>query len=244
MIQTISPVNTGDPANRLEREALTTQVLLIETDDQLAQLLSQELIYDGYHVSWNRDGISGLLTARQTNPHIIIVTWALPGISCLEFCHRLRSTYNSVPIVVLTSEGQTDERIMSLDAGASDCLSKPFAIEELIARIRAHLRHRQKEANLLRFDQLVLHPRARQVYYGTQEIELTAKEFDLLEYLMQHANQVLTREQILDRVWGYESSAVSNVVEVYIRYLRNKLQAKGAKQLIRTVRSVGYVLRS
>ncbi|MBI4784572.1 MAG: response regulator transcription factor [Oscillatoriophycideae cyanobacterium NC_groundwater_1537_Pr4_S-0.65um_50_18] len=154
------------------------------------------------------------------------------------------SVYNHVPIIVLTHEGQVSERVMGLNAGASDCLSKPFAIEELIARVRAHLRQGLKETHLLQFEQLVLNRKARQVYYGNQEIELTAKEFDLLEYLMRHPNQVLTREQILDDVWGYENCASSNIIEVYIRYLRIKLEAHGAKQLIHTVRSVGYVLRT
>ncbi len=132
---------------------------------------------------------------------------------------------------------------MGLDAGASDCLSTPFAMEELIARVRAHLRQGPKDAHLLQFEQLVLNRKARQVYYHNQEIELTAKEFDLLEYLMRHPNQVLTRDQILDSVWGYASFVNSNVIEVYIRYLRIKLEAQGAKQLIHTIRSVGYVLR-
>ena len=248
MLQTIlSQVNADDRVNKVNKaviEALSSHILLIETDNRLAQLIVQELNFEGYYVSLSSDGISGLLAARQTNPHLIIVDWTLPGISCSEFCHRLRSTSNHVPIIVLTNEGQICERIMGLDAGANDCLSKPFAIEELIARVRAHLRQEHREANLLNFEQLVLNPKARRVYYGTQEIELTAKEFDLLEYLMRHSDQVLTRVQILDSVWGCENFFNSNIIEVYIRYLRIKLQAKGAKQLIHTVRSVGFVLRA
>ncbi len=170
--------------------------------------------------------------------------WTLSGISCIEFCRRLRSTYNYVPIIVLTHEGQVSERVMGLDAGANDCLSNPFAIEELIARVRAHLRQGPKETHLLQFEQLVLNRKARQVYYRHQEIELTAKEFNLLEYFMRHPNQVLTRNQILDGVWSYENFVSSNTIEVYIRYLRIKLEAQGAKQLIQTVRGVGYVLRN
>ena len=136
-----------------------------------------------------------------------------------------------------------NERITALNAGASDCLSKPFALEELIARVRAHLRQVPKEVHLLQFEQLILNQKARQVHYRNQEIELTAKEFDLLNYLMRHPNHVLTREQILDDVWDYKSFGGSNVIEVYIRYLRIKLEAQGAKQLIHTVRGVGYVLR-
>lgn len=244
MLQTIPQFSTQDRANKAMMEAVTAHVLLVENDSQLAQLIAQELGCEGYKVNLIEDGISGLLAARQTNPDLIIVTWTLSGLSCAEFCHRLRSTYNCVPIIILTHEGQVYERIMGLNAGASDCLSKPFVLEELIARVRAHLRQGAKEAYLLQFEQLILNQKARQVYYGNQEIELTAKEFDLLEYFMRHPNQVLTRVQILDHVWGYENFASSNVIEVYIRYLRIKLEAQSATQLIHTVRGVGYVLRN
>ncbi|MBI4780845.1 MAG: response regulator transcription factor [Oscillatoriophycideae cyanobacterium NC_groundwater_1537_Pr4_S-0.65um_50_18] len=243
MLQTIVPISIGNQPNKATTEAVTSYVLLIEDDSQLAQLIAQELGCEGHRVSLAEDGNGGLLAARQTNPNLIIVGWSLSGISCLEFCRRLRSTYNDVPIIVLCHEGKVCERVMSLDAGASDCLSKPFAIEELLARVRAHLRQNQKNY-LLQFEYLVLNSKARQVYYEDREIELTAKEFDLLEYLMRHPKQVLTRVQILDDVWGYENFASSNVIEVYIRYLRIKLEAQGAKQLIHTVRSVGYVLRN
>ena len=243
MLQTISQARAGDRANKVVVEAVTSHILLVENDSQLAQLIAQELCCEGYQVSLAEDGISGLLAARQINPHLIIVGWTQPGASCIELCRRLRSTYNYVPIIVLTREDRVCERVMGLDAGASDCISKPFAVEELIARVRAHLRQVLKKAYLLQFEQLVLNQKAREVYYGNQEIELTAKEFDLLGYLMRHPQQVLTREQILDDVWGYENFVSSNVVEVYIRYLRIKLEAQGAKQLIHTVRSIGYVLR-
>lgn len=222
---------------------LLSRVLIVEANSELAQLIVQELGCEGYQVSLVKDGVSGLLAARQTNPQLIILGWALPGISCIEFCRRLRSTYDAVPIIILTDQGQVSQRVMGLDAGASDCLSTPFAIEELIARVRAHLRQRSKSAHLLEFGQLVLNRNARQVYYHHQEIQLTTKEFDLLEYLMRHPNQVLTRDQILENVWGYESFVSSNVVDVYIRYLRVKLETQGAKQLIYTVRGVGYALR-
>lgn len=244
MLQTIPQFSVQDRVEKAVMPAATSNVLLIENDNQLAQLVVQELSYEGYKVNLIEDGISGLLAARRTNPNLIILTWTLLGISCVEFCHRLRSTYNYVPIIVLTHEGQVSERIMGLNAGASDCLSKPFVLEELTARVRANLTKGAKEDCLLQFEHLVLDRKARQVYYGSQEIELTAKEFDLLEYLMRHPNQVLTRVQILDDVWGYENFASSNVIEVYIRYLRIKLEAQGATPLIHTVRGVGYVLRN
>ncbi|WP_277881655.1 MULTISPECIES: response regulator transcription factor [Cyanophyceae] len=242
MLQTISQINPNDRVQTVMKTTL--HVLLIENDRQLAQLIAQELSCEGYQVSLTGDGFSGLLAARQTNPHLIIVGWTLPGISCIEFCRRLRLTYNDVPILVLTHEGQVSERVMGLDAGASDCLSKPFAMEELLARVRAHLRQGTKATHLLQFEQLVLDRQARQVYYRHQEIELTAKEFNLLAYFMRHPNQVLTRDQMLDAVWGDENFVSSNVVEVYVRYLRIKLAAQGATPFIHTVRGVGYVLRS
>jgi DNA-binding response OmpR family regulator len=243
MLQTIPQFSIQDRANKAVIEAVS-HVLLVENDRQLAQLIVQELGFEGYQVSLAEDGMSGLLAACQANPQLIIVSWTLSGVSCTEFCRRLRLIYNYVPIIVLTQEGQVSERVMGLDAGASDCLGKPFAVEELIARVRAHLRQGAKEAHLLQFEQLVLNRKARRVYYDNQEIELTAKEFDLLDYLMRHPNQVVTRDQILDDVWGYESFVSSNVIEVYIRYLRLKLGTQGAKQLIHTVRGVGYVLRT
>lgn len=240
MMQMVLPVSNNNDVSK----AVTSHILLIENDNLLSKLVAQELECEGYQVSLIEDGISGLLAARQENPDLIIVTWSLSGVSCIEFCRRLRSTYNSVPVIVLTQEGQVSERVMSLDAGASDCLSKPFAIEELIAKVRAHLRQRPGETHLLQFEQLALNQRARQVFYKDRQVELTAKEFDLLTYLMRHPQQVLSREQILENVWGYENLASSNVVEVYIRHLRIKLEAQGAKQLIYTVRGIGYVLRN
>ena len=244
MLQTIPQFGLQDSANRTVAQAVTSHVLLVENNSQLTQLIMQELGSEGYQVSLAENGVSGLIAARQTNPQLIIVGWTLSGVSCLEFCRRLRSTCNYVPIIVLTHEGQVSERIMGLDAGASDCLGQPFAVEELLARVRAHLRKEPQETHLLQFEQLVLNRKSRQVYYGNQEVELTAKEFDLLEYLMRHPNQVLTRDQILDDVWGYKNYGKSNVIEVYIRYLRIKLEMQDAKQLIHTVRSVGYVLRT
>lgn len=243
MLQTISQISTKDHTHKAVIEAATSHVLVVKDGSQLTQRIAQELSYKGYQVSLTDNSISGLLAAYQTNLNLIIVGWTLSGISCVEFCSRVRSTHNNIPIIVLTHEGQISERVMGLEAGASDCLSAPFAMEELIARVRSALRQGPKEAHLLQFEQLILNRKARQVYYCHQEVELTAKEFGLLEYFMRHPNQVLTRDQILENVWGYENFVSSNVIEVYIRYLRIKLKAQGAKQLIHTVRGVGYVLR-
>jgi DNA-binding response OmpR family regulator len=168
----------------------------------------------------------------------------LPAISGVEICRRLRSTGNSLPIILLTAKDEVSDRVTGLDAGADDYVVKPFSIEELLARIRAHLRRTQEiDEDVLFFTNLSLNRRTRQVHRDTRLIELTAKEFDLLEYLLSHPLQVLTREQILEKVWGYDFMGDSNIIEVYIRYLRLKLEENNQQRLIQTVRSVGYVLR-
>lgn len=169
----------------------------------------------------------------------------LPGISGLEICHRLRQTGNKVPIILLTAKDEVSDRVAGLDAGADDYVIKPFSIEELLARIRAGLRRdREENTDLLVFQDLSLNRATREVYRDRRPIELTAKEFDLLEYLISHPRQVLTRDQILERVWGYDFMGDSNIIEVYVRYLRLKLEARDESRLIQTVRGVGYVLRA
>jgi DNA-binding response OmpR family regulator len=168
----------------------------------------------------------------------------LPGMSGLEICRRLRSTGSSIPVIFLTAKDDIGDRVAGLDAGADDYVVKPFSIEELLARIRAHLRRTQEsDKELLQFGDLRLNRRSREVYRGQRAIELTAKEFDLLEYLLSHPRQVLTKAQILERVWGYDFMGDSNIIEVYIRYLRLKLEENREERLIHTVRSVGYVLK-
>jgi len=188
--------------------------------------------------------MSGLSLARESTPDLIILDWMLPGISGVEICRRLRATGNSIPIILLTAKDEVSDRVAGLDAGADDYVVKPFSIEELLARIRAHLRRTQEtNEDVLQFADLSLNRLTRQVYRGKRTIELTAKEFDLLEYLLSHPRQVFSREQILEKVWGYDFMGDSNIIEVYIRYLRLKLEENNQNRLIHTVRSVGYVLR-
>jgi DNA-binding response OmpR family regulator len=221
------------------------QILVIENDLETAQIIELELTYENYQVRLVQDGVAGLVEARQHNPNLLILGWELPGVSCLDICQRLRSTQNSLPILVLTAGDQVGDRIASLEAGADSCLTKPINLGELVATVRALLRRVQpQKPHILEFNNLVLDRKARQVYYNSQQIELTAKEFNLLEYLMAHSKQVLTREQILTNVWGYDFMGDSNIVEVYIRYLRLKLESHQMNRLIHTVRGVGYVLRS
>ena len=219
-------------------------ILVVEDEAKLAQFIKLELEYEGYEVTVSQDGLDGLATAREKNPDLILLDWMLPGISGVEICHRLRQTGDKVPIILLTAKDEISDRVTGLDAGADDYIVKPFSIEELLARIRSNLRRNQEEdTSLLEFGDLRLDRSSREVYRGSRRIELTAKEFDLLEYLMAHPRQVLTRDQILERVWGYDFMGDSNIIEVYVRYLRLKLEVNNESRIIQTVRSVGYVMR-
>ena len=223
---------------------MTSQIVIVEDEAKLAQFIELELKYEGYEVTTATDGFDGLTQAREASPDLLILDWMLPGISGLEICRRLRQTGSTVPVIILTAKDEIGDRVEGLDAGADDYVVKPFSIEELFARVRAHLRRTQdEETDILQFQDLKLNTSTREVYRGDRAIELTAKEFELMRYLLNHPRQVLTRDQILERVWGYDFMGDSNIIEVYIRYLRLKLEAKGEPRLIQTVRSVGYVLR-
>lgn len=222
-----------------------THILLVEDEVKLARFVELELNYEGYQVSVAYDGLTALTAARELRPDLVILDWMLPGVSGLEICRRLRSTGDKVPIILLTAKDEVGDRVAGLDAGADDYVVKPFSVEELLARVRAHLR-RTKEtdtADTLEFADLSLNRRTREVHRGQRLIELTAKEFDLLDYLLAHPRQVITRDRILEAVWGYDFMGDSNIIEVYIRYLRLKLEANDEKRLLQTVRGVGYVLR-
>ena len=221
-----------------------THILLVEDEAKLAQFIKLELEFEQYQVTLAPDGFTGLSSAREIQPDLILLDWMLPGISGPEICRRLRQTGDKVPIILLTAKDEVSDRVAGLDAGADDYVIKPFSIEELLARIRANLRRDlDEQADLLQFGDLSLNRSTREVFRGQRGIELTAKEFDLLEYLLSHPRQVLTRDQILERVWGYDFMGDSNIIEVYVRYLRLKLEQQQEPRLIQTVRGVGYVLR-
>jgi DNA-binding response OmpR family regulator len=223
---------------------MTAHILLVEDEIKLARFIELELSSEGYRVSVANDGMAGLTLARESAPELMILDWMLPGLSGIEVCRRLRATGNNVPVILLTARDEVSDRVAGLDAGADDYLVKPFSIEELLARVRAHLRRTQEvDLDVLQFEDLSLNRRTREVFRGQRAIELTAKEFDLLDYLLSHPRQVYTRDQILERVWGYDFGGDSNIIEVYVRYLRLKLEENNEKRLIHTVRSVGYVLR-
>jgi DNA-binding response OmpR family regulator len=221
-----------------------SRILLMEDDTKLAKFLQLELTSEGYQVLVAHDGLTGLTIAREENPDIILLDWMMPEMTGVEVCRRLRATGCKTPIVLLTAKDDVTDRVAGLDAGADDYVVKPFSIEELLARVRAHLRRNsEEEGDRLLFADLSLDRRTREVVRGGRSIELTAKEFDLLEYLLTHPKQVFTREQILEQVWGYDFMGDSNIIEVYVRYLRLKLEQDGADRLIHTIRGVGYTLR-
>jgi DNA-binding response OmpR family regulator len=219
-------------------------ILLVEDEIKLARFIELELQSEGYRVTVAHDGMSGLSLVRESEPDLAILDWMMPGLTGLELCRRLRSTGIKIPVILLTAKDEVGDRVTGLDAGADDYLVKPFSIEELLARIRAHLRRTQDtDTDLLQFEDLSLNRRTREVHRGQRSIDLTAKEFDLLQYLMSHPRQVFTREQILENIWGYDFLGDSNIIEVYVRYLRLKLEQDSEKRLIHTARGVGYSLR-
>jgi DNA-binding response OmpR family regulator len=224
---------------------MTMHILLVEDEVPLARFIELELKAEGYQISVAHDGIAGLTLARESTPDLAILDWMLPGLTGLELCRRLRATGSKIPVILLTAKDEVRDRVAGLDAGADDYVVKPFSIEELLARIRAHLRRtNEPNSDLLQFEDLSLNRGTREVSRGQRLIELTAKEFDLLEYLLNHPRQVLTRDQILEKVWGYDFMGDSNIIEVYIRYLRLKLEENSEKRLIHTIRGVGYTLRA
>lgn len=223
---------------------MNERILIIEDDQAILKLLQRGLAYEGYVVDVATDGRSGLNQARDHTPDLVVLDWMLPGMDGLEVCHRLR-TGGSMPIMMLTAKDTIQDRVQGLDAGADDYMVKPFNLDELLARIRALLRRTQPErVQILKFADLTLDTGSREAVRGNLVIQLTAKEYELLELFLRHPRQVLTREVIFDRVWGYDFGGESNVLEVYIRYLRQKLEADETRpRLIHTIRGVGYVLR-
>jgi two-component system response regulator MprA len=222
---------------------MNARVLVIEDEDRIRQFLQRGLTYEDYRVDVAPDGASGLAMARENPPDVVILDWMLPGMDGLEVGRRLRAA-GSVPILMLTAKDQVSDRVLGLDAGADDYLVKPFAFDELLARLRALLRRvSPAQPEVLHFADLRLDTGTRQAYRGERAIDLTAKEYELLELFMRHPRQVLTREVIFDRVWGYDFGGESNIIEVYVRYLRQKTEAAGESRLLHTVRGVGYVLR-
>lgn len=220
-------------------------ILIIEDEKQIARFLELELKHEGYTVEIEYDGRSGLKKAEENEPDLILLDIMLPGINGMEVCRRIRQ-FSEVPVIMLTAKDETTDKVMGLDIGANDYVTKPFVIEELLARIRAVLRNKSRSKQLqkdLAAGYLKMDMAKRQVFRGNESIDLTKKEYDLLEYLLRNKGIVLTRDQILENVWGYDYAGDTNVVDVYIRYLRSKVDDEHNTRLIQTVRGVGYILK-
>jgi two-component system response regulator MprA len=223
---------------------MSARILVIEDDEGITRFLRRGLAYEGYTVDIAADGQMGLIAARDNPPDLVVLDLMLPGIDGLEVCRRLRAG-GDVPILILTARDGVNDRVLGLDMGADDYMVKPFDLDELLARIRALLRRLQpvSQPKIMRFEDLSLDTGTRQASRGDRVISLTAKEYELLDLFMLHPRQVLTRDVIFDRVWGYDFGGESNIIEVYIRYLRQKLEEEGEPRLLHTVRGMGYVLR-
>ena len=219
------------------------RILVVDDDPEIVSFVRRGLAYEGYKVDTAADGSEALAKAREKEPDLVILDIMMPGIDGLEVSKRLRQGSN-VPILMLTAKGTVADKVTGLESGADDYLVKPFAFDELLARVRALLRrHQPREEETLRFSDLSLNTATREVRRGNDPIELTAQEFDLLELFIRHPRQVLKRDLIYERVWGYDFEGESNVIEVYIRYLRSKLEVRDKPRLIHTVRGVGYVMK-
>jgi two-component system response regulator MprA len=220
-------------------------VLVVDDDEGISAALRRALEYEGLRVSLAHDGYAALEQIRRHAPDLVVLDLMLPGLDGLEVCRRLRAERAGTLVLMLTARDAMADRVKGLDAGADDYLVKPFAYEELLARVRALLRRVTPSAPArLAFADLVLDPSAREVHRGDRAIELTAQEFDLLRHFLEHPRQVLSRAQLLDAVWGLPAATASNVVDVYVGYLRGKLESAREPRLLHTVRGVGYVLRA
>jgi two-component system, OmpR family, response regulator MprA len=221
------------------------QILVVDDEPAVRDSLDRALRLEGYKVELAADGAEALGALAERSPDALVLDLMMPRVDGFEVCRRMRSAGNRTPVLVLTARDGVSDRVRGLDAGADDYLVKPFALDELLARLRALLRRSGASApgQVLRFSDLILDPVAHQVKRGDREVELTRTEFLLLELFMLHPRQVLTRSVIFERVWGYDFGPDSNSLEVYVSYLRRKLESAGEPRLLHTVRGVGYVLR-
>ncbi|WP_313165174.1 response regulator transcription factor [Sedimentibacter sp.] len=222
------------------------KILIVEDEAKIARFLELELKYEGYEIEIASNGRDGLEKGKATDVDVIILDLMLPGLSGIEVCRRLRQT-SDVPIIMLTAKDDISDKVTGLDIGADDYMTKPFAVEELLARIRVLLKRTvnktKTDSSIMEIGKLKLSKNNYKVEYDSENIDLTKKEFELLEFLMINKNIVLTREKILDKVWGYDYFGDTNIIDVYIRYLRSKIDQKYSINLIETVRGVGYIIR-
>lgn len=233
---------------RKKEKLMVKKILIIEDEKQLARFVSLELEHEGYSVQVRHDGRSGLEAAISQDWDMILLDLMLPELDGFEVARRLRNE-KQTPITMMTARDSTMDKVAGLDIGADDYITKPFAIEELLARLRANFRRQDREIQKRKktdgttFRDLTINKKNRQVERGGEVIDLTKREYDLLVTLMKNVNDVVTREQLVQNVWGYDEGTETNVVDVYIRYLRNKLDQDGKDSYIQTVRGLGYMLR-
>lgn len=220
------------------------RILVIDDDSSITSVLKRGLGYEGYTVDVASNGKEGLEIARQRPPDLVILDIMMPGIDGLEVCRRLRSVDERLPILLLTAKDAASDQVLGLETGADDYVVKPFVFEVLLARVRALLRRCEPDTReVLRYKDLSLDTASRIARRGNREIELTTTEYELLNLFLRNPERVLTKDVIMDKVWNYDFDGNYNILEVYVRYLRSKLEEKGESRLIQTVRGAGYVLR-
>jgi two-component system response regulator MprA len=220
------------------------RILVVDDDPAVTSLLRRGFTYEGFQVDTAASGPDALGLARERPPALVVLDIMMPGMDGLEVCRRLRAADSSLPILLLTARDAPTDQILGLDTGADDYVTKPFAFEVLLARVRALLRRRAGEqSEVLSYADLRLDTAARVAHRGERAITLTTTEYELLRLLMSHPRQVMTKDQIMEQVWGYDFGGDANIVEVYVRALRRKLEEQGGPRLIQTVRGAGYALR-
>ena len=222
---------------------MSTKILIVEDEKKMAQFLMMELEHEGYEVQVIYNGREAMDLIQNESFDVILLDIMLPGINGMEVCRRVRQ-FSDVPIIMVTAKADVTDRVMGLDTGANDYLIKPFAIEELLARIRAIQRSHQKNSeDVLQVDSLIMNTKTHEVTQNGDMVSLTKKEYDLLEMLLRNKGIVLTRDRLLESLWGYEYSGDTNVIDVFIKHLRNKLDKEQETSVITTVRGVGYVIK-
>ncbi len=221
------------------------RILIAEDDEQVRRSVDRALRFEGYEVTTAADGEATLDAAGRERPDAVVLDVMMPKLDGLEVCRSLRARGDRTPVLMLTARAAVSDRVAGLDAGADDYLVKPFALEELLARLRALLRRTEPDspAATLRFADVVVDPAARTALRGDRDLDLTKTEFDLLELLVRNAGLVMARDVIYERIWGYDFETTSNPLDVYVGYLRRKLEAGGESRILQTVRGIGYVIR-
>lgn len=228
---------------------MAEKLLIIEDEESIARVLQLELEFEGYEVATSHTGPDGLIMYREQEWDLVLLDLMLPGLNGLDVLRRIRADETMTPVILLTAKSDMEDKVTGLDLGANDYVTKPFEIEELLARIRSALRFSSKGApeeedpHLHEFNGISIHDQTREVRCAGELVELTPREYDLLFHLLKHPNQVLTREQLLDAVWGFDYYGDTNVVDVYIRYVRKKIDPESGPSFIHTVRGVGYALK-